>query len=58
MSVAHYRIYELDPADEIMDGYSGHVSIGRRGSGDGQQLCGEPCGCGRGVGERPARCPP
>jgi hypothetical protein len=22
MTVAHYRIYELDPADQIMDGYS------------------------------------
>jgi hypothetical protein len=22
MSVAHYRIYELDPADHIVDGYS------------------------------------
>ena len=22
MSMAHYRIYELDPADQIMDGYS------------------------------------
>jgi hypothetical protein len=22
MTVAHYRIYELDPADRIMDGYS------------------------------------
>jgi hypothetical protein len=22
MTVAHYRIYELDPTDQVMDGYS------------------------------------
>jgi hypothetical protein len=61
MTVAHYRIYELDPADQIMDGYSVIMPIGHRGAGDGPATVRRTVRlrsrCGRANGTLPASIP-
>jgi hypothetical protein len=57
MTVAHYRINELDAADRVVDGYSVMCRSDTAALADGQQGCGKPGGRGRSVGEPRAMSP-